>query len=192
MLLLKQQISADDRAGNDLADVACRLVVLEHRDPANIRVARHSANLAVTCKALVLRDSVWTLIRLGFLGEGERSQPSSDVQGAFARSATTKSARHAVGAQAPQAPERTGQCYKSGLTALRAHRIVDHLQGRQGGLSALRRVWFVRWSCSATASAQQLPWCSDSWETDVAPGAHFFPALTQLLVAAAGLRDVFC
>ena len=44
-------ISAEDRAGNDLADAACKLVVLEHRAPRSIRAARHSANLAVTCIA---------------------------------------------------------------------------------------------------------------------------------------------
>ena len=43
--------SADDRAGNDLAGAACKLVVLEHRAPPIIRAARHSANLAVTCMA---------------------------------------------------------------------------------------------------------------------------------------------
>ena len=41
-------ITADDRAGNDLADAAHKLVVLEHRAPPNIREARLSANLAVT------------------------------------------------------------------------------------------------------------------------------------------------
>ena len=41
-------ITADDRAGNDLADAAYKLVVLEHRAPPNIREARLSANLAVT------------------------------------------------------------------------------------------------------------------------------------------------
>ena len=44
-------IFAEDRAGNDLADAACKLVVLEHRAPRRIRAARHSANLAVTCMA---------------------------------------------------------------------------------------------------------------------------------------------
>ena len=41
-------ITADDRAGNDLTDAACKLVVLEHRAPPSVRAARHSANLAVT------------------------------------------------------------------------------------------------------------------------------------------------
>ena len=42
-------ITADDRAGNDLADAACKLaLVLEHRAPPSVRAARHSANLAVT------------------------------------------------------------------------------------------------------------------------------------------------
>ena len=44
-------ITAEDQAGNDLADAACKLVVLEHRAPRSIRAARHSANLAVTCMA---------------------------------------------------------------------------------------------------------------------------------------------
>ena len=35
-------ITADDRAGNDLADEACNLVVLEHRAPSNVREARGS------------------------------------------------------------------------------------------------------------------------------------------------------
>ena len=41
-------ISAEDRAGNDLADAACKVVVLEHRAPQSIRAARQSANLAVS------------------------------------------------------------------------------------------------------------------------------------------------
>ena len=35
-------IAADDRAGNDLADAACKLVVLEHRAPPSIRAKRGS------------------------------------------------------------------------------------------------------------------------------------------------------
>ena len=41
-------ITTDDRAGNDLADAACKLVVLEHRAPSSARAAGRSANLAVT------------------------------------------------------------------------------------------------------------------------------------------------
>ena len=41
-------ITADDRAGNDLADAVCKLVVLDQRAPPNVRAARLSANLAVT------------------------------------------------------------------------------------------------------------------------------------------------
>ena len=41
-------ISADDRAGNDLAAEACKLVALKHRAPPSIRAARRSDNLAVT------------------------------------------------------------------------------------------------------------------------------------------------
>ena len=40
-------ITAEDRAGNEMADAACKLVVLEHRAPPSVRAARHSANLAV-------------------------------------------------------------------------------------------------------------------------------------------------
>ena len=40
-------ITAHDRAGNDLADAACKLVVFEHRAPPSIRAARLSAGLAV-------------------------------------------------------------------------------------------------------------------------------------------------
>ena len=46
--VLAGAITADDRAGNELADAACKLVVLEHRAPPKVRAARHSANLAVT------------------------------------------------------------------------------------------------------------------------------------------------
>ena len=41
-------ITTDDRAGNDLADAACKLVNLEHRAPRSVRAARDTANLAVT------------------------------------------------------------------------------------------------------------------------------------------------
>ena len=40
-----------------------------------IWAARHSASLAVTCiglRVLDLRGNVWTLVRSGFLDEGER------------------------------------------------------------------------------------------------------------------------
>ena len=50
--VLAGAITADDRAGNELADAACKLVVLEHRAPPNVRAARHSANLAVAHMAL--------------------------------------------------------------------------------------------------------------------------------------------
>ena len=46
--VLARVITADDRAGNELADAACKLVVLEHRAPPSVRAAKHSANLAVT------------------------------------------------------------------------------------------------------------------------------------------------
>ena len=49
--VLAGAITADDRAGNDLADAACKLVVLEHRAPPNVRAAKLSANLAVTFMA---------------------------------------------------------------------------------------------------------------------------------------------
>ena len=39
------------RAGNDLADAACNLVVLAHGAPPFIRAVRCSANLAVTSMA---------------------------------------------------------------------------------------------------------------------------------------------
>ena len=42
-------ITADNRAGNDLADAACNLVVLEHRALPFVGAASHSANLAVAC-----------------------------------------------------------------------------------------------------------------------------------------------
>ena len=41
-------ITADGRSGNDLADAACKLVVLEHCAPPNIREARLTAISAVT------------------------------------------------------------------------------------------------------------------------------------------------
>ena len=41
-------ITADDRAGKDLADAACKLVVLEHLAPPNIREATLTAISAVT------------------------------------------------------------------------------------------------------------------------------------------------
>ena len=40
--VLAGAITADDRAGNELADAACKLVVLEHRAPPKVRAARHS------------------------------------------------------------------------------------------------------------------------------------------------------
>ena len=46
--LLAGIITADDRAGDDLPDAACKLVVLEHRAPPNIREARLTAISAVT------------------------------------------------------------------------------------------------------------------------------------------------
>ena len=47
-------------------------------------------------------------------------------QGAFARTVSISSARHAVG---PQASQRAAQRYKSGFTNLRGHRIVGLLSG---------------------------------------------------------------
>ena len=41
-------VTADDLAGNDLADAACKVVVLAHRSPPNIREARLRAISAVT------------------------------------------------------------------------------------------------------------------------------------------------
>ena len=100
-------------------------------------------------RVLVLRDSVWTSMRPGFLGEGVRmrggtsardpglflclcSQPFSDAGvesflGVCARSASTQSERREVGVQAPRAPEHAAQRHSSGLTALRGS-VVDFLQ----------------------------------------------------------------
>ena len=60
-------ITADDRAGNDLSDAACKLVVLEHRAPPNIREARLTA----------ISDNVWTLTRPGCLGVGVQLRESA-------------------------------------------------------------------------------------------------------------------
>ena len=96
-------------------------------------------------RILVLRGSDGTLTTFGFLGVGECSlddacvrdpgpcccqhfRPFGDEgtrlsiapQGAFARSVSTQSARHAAGAVAQQAPERAAQRCKSGLKPLRS------------------------------------------------------------------------
>ena len=68
-------ISAEERTGNDWADAACKLVVLEHRAARSMRAARHSSNLAVTCMARWIarvrsRGSDGTLTKFGFLGVG--------------------------------------------------------------------------------------------------------------------------
>ena len=80
-------ITAEDQAGNDLADAACKLVVLEHRAPRSIRAARHSANLAVTCMAHWIArsgsarqrrdvDDLWILGRgRAFAGRRVRARP---------------------------------------------------------------------------------------------------------------------
>ena len=44
-------ISADDHAGNDLADGSCMRVLLSHRAPPLVLSARRAGNLAVTCAA---------------------------------------------------------------------------------------------------------------------------------------------
>ena len=156
-------------------------------------------------RALVLRDSVWTLTRLGSLGvDGrlqedaserdpgfcscQRSWPSSEEcarlsrapQGASARSASTQSARHVVGGEAPQAPERAVQRDKSGTTALRATELLISCREARLLQFSASCVWFARWSCGATISAQQLPWRTDSWETaGSARRAVGFPAWLQ-------------
>ena len=61
-------ITADDRAGNDLADAACKLVVLDHRAPPNIREARLTAVSAVT------RMVHW-IARVGSARQRERVRP---------------------------------------------------------------------------------------------------------------------
>ena len=79
-------------------------------------------------RALVLRldnDATWTPGR----GRAIAGRSLTAPQGAFARSVSTQSVRHAVDAVAQQAPEHAAQRNKSGLTALLGHRIVDLLQG---------------------------------------------------------------
>ena len=69
-------ISADDRAGYDVADAACRVVLLTHRAPhagyggASGRTVRHSHG-SLLCSAL-------TLMAFGFLDTGERRPASTD------------------------------------------------------------------------------------------------------------------
>ena len=60
-------ITADDRAGNDLADAACKLVVSEHRAPPTFHEARLTAVSAVTRKAhwIALVQRLDTLVRHG-------------------------------------------------------------------------------------------------------------------------------
>ena len=103
-------ITADDRAGNDLAGAACKLVVFEAPRPAE-----HSRREALShllpsrawrtgLRASVLRDSVWTSTRLGCLGVDERLREDANVsdegtrlstapQGAFARAVSIQCAR---------------------------------------------------------------------------------------------------
>ena len=75
------------------------------RGPATAR-RRERARTLVPTVASASRPSI---------KEGTRL---SRAQGASARSSSNQSARHVVGAQAPQAPERAAQRYNSGLTAL--------------------------------------------------------------------------
>ena len=140
-------ITADDRAGTDLADAVCKLLVWEHRarkagEQRGTRPSRPSRAWLIGLRALGLRGSDETFATFGFLGVDERLddacvrdhgpcrcqhlRPSGDEgtrmstapQGAFARSFSTQSARRAVGALA-QPPESAAQHCKSGLTALR-------------------------------------------------------------------------
>ena len=119
-------------------------MVLEHRAAPNDRTA---AYLAVT-----LRDSVWTLTGLGSLGVDwrlrddaserdfgpcrcQRSRSSSEEgtrmsrspQSAFARSASTQSARHVIGAQAP---ERAAQRHNSGKVVSVLYVVCGSCGGR--------------------------------------------------------------
>ena len=116
-------ITADDRAGNDLADAACKLLVLEHRAPLNVFSARPRVGSA---RQRLDIDSTWIPGRgRATARRREREQPwplpftrpsgdegtrlSTALQGAFARSASTQSARHVASDQAPRAPERAAQ-----------------------------------------------------------------------------------
>ena len=156
--------------------------------PPNVRAASLSANLAVTRMAHWIArvgsarqrldfDSTWIPARGRATTEGaserdlgpcrcQRSRPSSEEgarwsrapQGAYARSASTQSARHVLGAQAPQAPERAVQRHNSGMTALRATELLIScrearwfqcsLCGSYGGVSSDGR-------CSATANGHR-------------------------------------
>ena len=86
----------------------------------------------------------------------EGTRLSTAPQGAFARSVSTQSVRHAEGALAQQAPERAAQRYKSGLTALRGTESLISCREARWSRRALRTVCGV-----VRLSAQLLAHCRD-------------------------------
>ena len=154
-------ITADDRLGNDLADAACKLVVLEHRVPPNISEARLTANLAVTRMAHDERlqegasecDLGSCPCQRSWPPSEEGTRLSTASQGAFARSASTLSARHAV-----RCPGASGARlrYNSGLMSLRATELL---------ISCREARWC---QCSAPCVVRAvLAWCEDRCKATV-------------------------
>ena len=186
-------ISGEDWAGNDLADAACKLVVLEHRAPQRIRAARHSPNLAVTSMAHWISrigsarqrrdiDDDWhPWLGRALAVRRERARPwplplpaRPTVWSRGHTFADTASGRVCALCQRPELSARGGCSSTAGSRARGAAQQIrlDGSTGdtlvlawRQGGLSAVRRVWFVRWARCASLSAQHVPWHTDSWKT---------------------------
>ena len=95
-------------AGNDLADAACKLVVIEHRAPRSVRAAMHSANLEVTCMAhWIARIGSAKQRRDIDLGVGERARHVCRQR--------LRAPLHTLSAPRAYAAQRN----KSGLTGLR-------------------------------------------------------------------------
>ena len=119
-------------------------------------------------------------MRLEPFGVGERLRDGANARdlgpcrrqrsGHPARSASKQSARHAVGAQAPQTPEGAAHCCNSGMTALRGSELlISCRETRWSQCSAPCVVpTVVVWCddlCSATALVHRL--LRDNWLCDV-------------------------
>ena len=133
-------ITADGRAGNDLANAACKLVVLGHRAPPNIREARLTASSAVTRMAHWIArvgsarqrldiDSTWLPGRgRATARERERERlwplPLPALPTIWRRWRTFVDSASGRIRERCQHPERATRRNGSGLTALRATELL--------------------------------------------------------------------
>ena len=141
-----------------MADAACKLVVLEHRAPRSIRAARLTGS-----RVLVLQGSDGTLTTFGFLGAGGRLLDDASVcdfgppQDTFARSVRACDTRWVPWRSRRQSARHSATDPSGRLCGARWS-----LAGRQGGVSALRRVVRTVVVLCANLCSQTA---TDSWET---------------------------